>query len=58
MLLAMRITATAVLIAAMYALVWALKEGGVMFLAGAALATAIFHLGYRAKHGVWFNLID
>jgi 4-hydroxybenzoate polyprenyltransferase len=45
-------------ILAMAGVVWVLKEGGVVFALGALFATAIYQLGYRAKHGTWFNLID
>jgi hypothetical protein len=54
----LQFTALVVLVAAMTAIAFALKSGGPMFIAGAAFSAAIFHIGYRAKHGRWFSLID
>lgn len=48
--------ATIALVVVMAAIVWVLKEAGVMFGLGALFAIVIYQIGYRAKHGEWFNL--
>lgn len=53
-----KLLALVALVIAMAGFVWALKEGGIMFVAGAGLTAAIYQLGYKAKHGIWFNLTD
>ena len=53
-----KLLAFGALVLAMAGVVWALKEGGMMFVAGAGLAAAIYQFGYKAKHGTWFNLTD
>ena len=58
MVILTKVLAFVALILAMAGVVWALKEGGVMFVAGAGFAALIYQLGYKAKHGTWFNLTD
>ena len=53
-----KILAVVALIAAMAGIVWVAQKGGVMFILGGLFMAAIYQLGYRAKHGTWFNLID
>lgn len=58
MIWATKILATVALIVAMAGVVWVLQKGGVMFVLGVLFAAAIYQIGYKAKHGTWFNLID
>ncbi len=58
MILATKILAAVALIATMAGLVWLLQTGGWLFASGALLMGVIYQVGYRAKHGTWFNLID
>lgn len=58
MILATQILAAVALVAAMAGVVWVLQWGGWMFVLGVLFTATIYQLGYKAKHGTWFNLID
>lgn len=58
MILATKILAFVALMATMAGIVWVLQQGGVNFVLGVLFAASIYQIGYKAKHGTWFNLID
>lgn len=53
-----QILAAVALVVVMVGLVALFQWGGIWFVSGGLLVAAIYQLGYRAKHGTWFNLID